>query len=333
MDRTKLVDLIDASDSDGLIRFIDGLCAAREWEGLIEVRERCLQAESRGRQLFGVVQFVDYRQALEAPGEVAAEVVRDGAGRFALGPLWEVAASTHTWEQIGPHLESPRMRTLVAAERALRGDRVVGDFDLELLGTPLELMAWEPPYPAATYRSDRADFPAPDPIPFEAVNPAEEAARADDPDSEDALFGLVRTWVEESNGMAHIVTVEGSATDAITAAAAGPAEGARVAFGDALAMMGWAGANGGAYGSRRGGPVGRSGAWAAVAAIADIEWPPDPAEVESAGSRLDWWLWKPHRQLGGWHLGLAVADPSDSLAWAISGHDELNEEAAPEGAS
>ena len=69
----RLADLVEASDSDGLIRFIDGLCAAREWEGLAEVRERCIQAEARGRQLFGIAQFVEYRQALEAPAELAAE--------------------------------------------------------------------------------------------------------------------------------------------------------------------------------------------------------------------------------------------------------------------
>ena len=329
MDRTKLADLVEASDSDGLIRFIDGLCAAREWEGLAEVRERCVQAESRGRQLFGVVQFVDYRQALEAPAGLAAEVLRDGAGRFALGPLWEVAASTHSWEQIGPHLESPRMRTLVAAERALRGDTVSGDFDLELLGTPLELMAWEPGYQAAVYRSDRADFPTPDSISFEPIDPVGAVGPADDPDSEDALFGLVRTWVEESNGIAHVVTVEGTARAAMAAAASGPANGSQVSFSEALAWMGWAGANGGAYGSRRGGPVGRSAAWAAVAALADVDWPPDPASVEAAGARLEWWLWEPHRQLGGWNLGLAVEDPAEGLAWAISGRDELDEAAAP----
>lgn len=333
MDRTRLADLVEASDSDGLIRFIDGLCAAREWESLAEVRHRCIQAESRGRQLFGVVQFVDYRQALEAPAELAAEVVRDGAGRFALGPLWEVAASTHTWAEIGPHLESRRMRTLVAAERALRGDAVDGDFDAELLGTPFELLEWEPRYEPATYRSDRADFPAPDAIPLQPVTETAEAVPADDPDSEDALFGLVRTWVEESNGMAHVVTIDGSARQAIVAAASDPADGARVPFADALALMGWAGANGGAYGSRRGGPVGRSAAWAAVAALADLEWPPDPGDIEAAGARLEWWRWEPHRQLGGWQLGVAVADPTESLAWAISGLDQLDDEAVKPGDS
>lgn len=331
MDRTRLLDLVEASDFDGLIRFVDGVCAAREWDGLAEVRDRCVQAESRGRQLFGIVQFVDYRQALEAPAPLAAEVIVEGAGRFALGPLWEVAASTHTWAELGPHIRSPRMQALVAAERALRGESVKGDLDIEVLGTPFALATWEPRYPEAVYRSDRADFPGPDPVPLTPLSPARAAGPADDPDSEDALFGLVRTWVEESNGIAHVATVEGTAVDAIGTVATSPVDGAPVTFADALAVMAWAGANGGAHGSRRGGAVGRSSAWAVVAALADLEWPPDPAEVERAGTGLDWWRWEGHRQLGGWHLGVAAEDAAEHLAWAISGRDELDEAASPGG--
>ena len=324
MDRAKLLDLVEASDSDGLIRFVDGICAARQWDGLAEVRARCLEAESRGRQLFGIVQFVDYRQALEAPAELAAEVLVDGAGRFALGPLWEVAASTHTWAELGPHLESPRMRALVAAERVLRGEEVTDDLDRDVLGTPFDLLAWEPAYRLAEYKSDRADFPGPEPRSLAPLTP-EPAGPADDPDSEDALFGLVRTWVEESNGIAHVATVEGTAAGAVASVAAGAASGAEVDLADALAMMAWAGANGGAYGSRRGGAVGRSAAWAALAAVADLEWPADPAAVEAAGTRLEWWVWEPADRVGGWHIGLAVVDSSEGLAWAISGRDHLDD--------
>lgn len=330
MNRDLLVELVEASDFDGLIRFVDGVCAAREWDALAEVRHRCIQAEARGKQLFGVVQFVDYRQALEAPAELAAEVVVDGAGRFALGPLWEVAASTHTWAEMGPYLESPRMRALVAAERALRGDRIEGEFAADVLGTPFERLAWEPEYPGAEYRSDRADFPAPDPVPMQPV-PAAEPVPADDPDSEDALFGLVRTWVEESNGMAHVATVEGPATAGIYAAGHGEVVGSEVSFGSALAAMAWAGANGGAYGSRRGTPVGRSAAWAVVAALADLEWPPDPGAIQVAGERMTWWLWQPAKIVGGWHLGVAAADPEEGLAWAINARDSLEGEAAEPG--
>ena len=326
MNRDLLVELVEASDSDGLIRFIDGVCEAREWDALAEIRHRCVQAETRGKQLFGIVHFVDYRQALEAPAELAADVVVDGAGRFGLGPLWEVAASTHTWEELEPHLESPRMRALVATERALRGDSIDDVVADEVLGTPLARLPWEPEYPAAVYRSDRADFPAPEPVAMESIGPGEPVI-ADDADSEDALFGLVRTWVEESNGLAHVGTVEGSAVDAIAAVCREPVVGAEVTFAQAMASMTWAGANGGAYGSRRGSAVGRSAAWAVVAALADLEWPPDPGEVAAGGAAMSWWLWEPQSRVGGWHLGVAAADEAEGLAWAIHARDELEQSA------
>jgi len=332
VDRTKLLDLVEASDSDGLIRFIDGICAAREWEALAEVRHRCIEAETRGRQLFGIVQFLDYRQALEAPPGLAAEVLIEGAGRFALGPLWEVAASTHTWAELAPHVQSPRMRALVASERVLRGEAVTDDLDVEVLGTPLELFDWEPQYRLADYKSDRADFPGPDPVSLLPLSAAE-STPADDRDSEDALFGLVRTWVEESSGVVHVITVEGTAPAAVAAIASEEVSAAQVGFPQALAQMAWAGANGGAYGSRRGGAVGRSAAWAAVAAMADLEWPPEPAAVAGAGARLQWWLWEPDGRVGGWHLGLAIADEAEGLAWAIGGRDELDEATTPDGSS
>jgi hypothetical protein len=127
--------------------------------------------------------------------------------------------------------------------------------------------------------------------------------------------------------------VEGTAPDAIRAVSPGPADGAPLGFPEALGLMAWAGANGGAYGSRRGGAVGRSSGWAVVAALADLAWPPDPAEVEGAGARLSWWRWEPHRRIGGWHLGIAAHDPEEGLAWAISGRDQLDEEALPQDGS
>ncbi|MBT8217808.1 MAG: hypothetical protein HKN74_00760 [Acidimicrobiia bacterium] len=330
MDSARLADLVEASDSDGLIRFIDGVCAAREWDALGEIRHRCVQAESRGRQLFGVVQFVDYRQALEAPPELAAAVLVDGAGRFALGPLWEVAASTHTWDALAPHLGSGRMRQLVAAERALRGDEIEGDLPADVLGIPYTHLPWEPEYPVALYKSDRADFPSPEPPALQPLPPAGDAPVADDPESEDALFGVVRTWVEESNGTAEVATVEGPAPAAVRALGFEAGDAAPVGFDTALAFLAWAGANGGAHGSRRGTPVGRSAAWAVVAALADLEWPADPDQVGRAGTALEWWLWAPSGLVGGWHLGLAVSDVTEGLAWAIHARDQL-EAPVPEG--
>ena len=332
MNRDLLVELVEASDSDGLIRLIDGVCEAREWDALAEIRHRCVQAETRGKQLFGIVHFVDYRQALEAPADLAAEVVREGAGRFGLGPLWEVATSTHTWEELEPYLDSPRIRALVATERALRGETIDEAPADEVLGTPFARLAWEPEYPPAVYRSDRADFPSPEPVAMEAIGPGEFLV-ADDADSEDALFGLVRTWVEESNGLAHVATVEGGAVDAIAAVCREPVVGAEVTFARAMSSMTWAGATGGAYGSRRGSAVGRAAAWAVVAALADLDWPPDPGELAARGAGMSWWLWEPQSRVGGWHLGVAAVEAAEGLAWAIHARDELEQSAVGPGGS
>lgn len=322
MDSAQLADLVEASDSDGLIRFIDGVCAARDWDGLVETRDRCSAAEIRGKQLFGVVHFAEYRLALEAPGELAASVLRDGAGRFALGPLWEVAASTHEWAELDPHLDSPRMRALVGCERAVRGENLddIG-LDDEILGVPFSLQEWEPSYPLATYRSDSADFPAPTEPSLQDAELPFGSERFEDLDSEDALYSLVRPWVEESNGTAEAISVNGSALEAIASIAEPPVRIAQLPFSEAVNHMAWGAASGGAHGSRRGTSVGRSIAWAVVATLADLD-SPRAADVLAAGEALDWWLWRPAGTGSGWGLHMAVEDPQTGYAWALGASDK-----------
>ena len=115
-------ELIEGSDLNGLVRRIDGLTSARDWDGIVELRDRCVEAVDRGKQLWGVALFAEYRLALDAPGPLAGKVVKEGAGRFALGPLWEVAASTHQWDDLAPHVDDSQLRTLIAHERLLRGE-------------------------------------------------------------------------------------------------------------------------------------------------------------------------------------------------------------------
>ena len=69
------------------------------------MRTRARASHERGRQHWPAAEYAEYRLALEAPGEFAALVIDEGAGRFALGPLTEVAASTHTWDEMAPHLD------------------------------------------------------------------------------------------------------------------------------------------------------------------------------------------------------------------------------------
>ena len=84
-------DAIDANDLDALVRLVDAFCAAQEWTDLVGLRERARLALERGRQLWPAASYAEYRLALDAPAAIAALVLTEDAGRFALGPLSEVA--------------------------------------------------------------------------------------------------------------------------------------------------------------------------------------------------------------------------------------------------
>src|SRR5690625_4614623 len=103
-----LTNLVQSGDEAELLIAVDRLSAAREWENLETLAERCRDAhEMTGNQLWPIADHIDYRLALEAPADYAASVLAPGAGRFALGPLTEVAASVHPWAALKPHLEDP----------------------------------------------------------------------------------------------------------------------------------------------------------------------------------------------------------------------------------
>lgn len=321
---TDLAMLIEGSDVDGLIRRIDGICDAREWDDLVEIRDRCVEAVTRGKQLWGVAQFAEYRLALDAPAPYAGRVVKEGAGRFALGPLWEVAASRHSWDELSGQIADERLRSLAGHERVLRGDQVPADaIDPHVLEVPIALQDWEPRYAVAAYKSDRADFPERD-LPDLAWIPLGEAReRLSEDDAVEALIALVQPWTEQSNGRVECVAVEGSAVEAIRTLGPHRVRAADVDLATAMAAMAWTGASGGAYGRRRGSPVGRMLAWWAVAAVLGIDNISDAADLGEEAQSLRWVLWDPGDQIGGWGFHLAVEDPEDGLAWAVSAVDAI----------
>ena len=319
-----LRDLIESSDLAGLVRAVENLVGDQDWNGIEQLRDWCREAVERGKQLWGIAQFAEYRMALEAPPQNAGAVVREGAGRDALGPLWEVASSTHTWSELAPHIVDPRSRTLVAHERAIRGDEVdATDLDLSVIDVPLEQELWEPRYPVAKYFADRAAFPEsdlPDMSWVELDGPEESFGGST---GSDALLDLAQVWVDQSSGRSEARAVSGSALHAIRSFGIRRARITSVSFADALARMVWVGASGGAYGRRRGTPVGRASAWWAIACLAGIEddWPVLPRDLGEVGSSLKWYLWDPGDAVGGWNFHLAVEDPIDGLAWAVSAVD------------
>lgn len=317
-----------AGDLDELLRWVDRLAEKGEWGSLVELRRRCRTAfERSGHQLWPITSQVEYRLALEAPAGWAALTLVEGAGRFAFGPLSEVAASTHTWADLSPHLTPGPVAGLVAHERVLRGEATGGEGEpgADVLELPLALQPWEPAYAVATYRADGAEFPSTPLPPLRLRTLPAAGLPVGDAQVPAALAALVEPWVVESNGTAATVAVRGTAEAAIAALGHGEARVGDLGPGPALAVMAWAGASGGAHGRRRGAAVGRFGAWWALSALAGLldDWPVPPADLGAAASELRWLHWQPASgPTPGWSLHLAVEDPEEGLAWAIEAQDK-----------
>jgi len=328
--RPAVVEAIGRGDLDALVRLVDALCGDADWEGLLLLRDRSRAALERGLQLWPAAEYAEYRLAREAPGPVAGPLVVEGAGRFALGPLWEVAAASHAWGEIGPHVPAGPARSLAAHERVLRGEDLSADptIDRGVLDLPLVLEAWEPRYPVATFHADRADFPSPAPANLVPLRLPPAGRTAEDDESVEALVSLARPWAEQSNGRVEAVVVEGGAGEAIAALGhaqvlAGEVDGAR-----AMAWMAWAGASGGAYGRRRGGAAGRLTAWWAAATLAGLDWPAPSDRLGEAAARMAWVLWEPPGFAFGWGLHLAGEVPGEGLGFAVEAEDSRREEEA-----
>ena len=82
MKNDTLTTLIESSDLDGLVRYVDGLVVARDWNGIEVMRDRCREAVERGKQVWGPAEYAEYRMALEGPADRAVAVLGDGKGRY-----------------------------------------------------------------------------------------------------------------------------------------------------------------------------------------------------------------------------------------------------------
>ncbi len=330
-------ELIDTADLDELTRFVDRLTDQDDWDELVFVRDDCRAAAARGKQLWPVTAYVNYSLALRGPGVVAAHAIDDAAGpgaaaaRFSFGPLTEVAASTHEWHEVGPHLDLGPTASLFAHECVVRGANLssADDIDGSALDVPLSLANWEPTYEVATYKLDKAEFPAPARPRRKAWSTVSlsGAAFVADEEAEEgraALLDLAAHWMRESNGRIDGTGVEGGVEGALRSLGLTTARVAPVATEDAFAHMAWAAASGGAHGRRRGAASGRFSAWWAAAAVADLaqDWPLTSDELGVAADELRWYLWDDGSDPIGWSLRLAVEDPEAGLAWAVVATDE-----------
>ena len=325
----ELHELIEAADLNGLLRAVDGLCAARDWQGLVALAERCEDAVERGKQLWPIADHIDYRLALEAPGDYAASVLGSERSRFALGPLTEVAASTHRWHELAEHIQLPQAAAFVAQERVLRGETLDGDprAHQSVLELPLHLEDWEPTYSLATYRSNVVEVSEPW-TPKGAlmeVERAEPAGELAEDEIVHALLDLVSPWTTESNGAARAVVVDGDAGRAVSHLTFSAMRIGRLTGEEALQRIAWAAASGGAHGRRRGAALGRSMAWYIVALLGDLQWPASSAATATALDSLGWFYWDEGEPEEGWVLRIAVEDRAHGWAAAIAATDVLEE--------
>jgi hypothetical protein len=335
-----LAELLQRADLDELVREVDRRCGRGEYAEVLELRDGCRSASERlGRQLWGPAQYAEYRLALEAPGPLAAAVVVPGAGRFALGPLTEVVAQHHGFDEVADHLDAA-VRPVVAQERALRGEDLGGDprADPADVGVPAVLQPWEPVYPLPTYRAGEVLEPEP-PVEIRAAGAADTGVRAaaartvagdrgtpthaagTGEATGRALRELVAPWRDESRGHVDVAVVAGGPRDAL-AAIGREARLLDLGVPQALARMAWAGASGGARGRRRGGAAGRAAAWWVAHAVTGLEFPADPDELEFELEELHWYAFDVPGVRTGWQLSLVVA--GDGWAAAIDAHDRAD---------
>lgn len=341
--RSDVTDLIEAQDMNALLRVIDGMAASKEWDELLDLADLCEVAVERGKQMWPIAAHIDYRLALEAPGDLAAEVLESHLVRFHPGPLSEVAASTHRWDELAPHIEAPHTKAYVAQERVLRGEDLTDDenAELDVLELPPVLQDWEPTYALATYKADHVEVAEP----WDAKSPltsleAEPAPVLDEEELTTALTDLVAPWTSESNGAARAVVVEGSAPAAVCTLLGDmpPSVGeegevrvpriGRLSTDEAIQRVAWAAASGGAHGRRRGAAFGRWLTWHTLALLTDRRWPVAPSVLGESAAELEWYRWDEGAPEEGWTLRIAVADPANGWAAAMAATDLLEENAS-----
>jgi hypothetical protein len=324
MERDVVDEAVRRGDLDELLRSIDACCAAGAWDALVALHDACERSHESGRQLWPAASHAAYRLALEAPAPYAATLLVEGRGRFAPGPLPEVAAQAHSWRDLAPHAPPGVLATIAAHERVVRGDDLTADppEGPTVLELPWALEPWEPAYPVAEYHDHRAEFPSPampslDPV---ALDPPVTRLATDDVTA--ALGDVARVWATESNGSIDTVAVRGRAIDALATLGPRSIRLAPVPGADALAHVAWAAASGGAHGRRRGAAAGRFGAWWLLGALAGAldDWPPPGTRLARAVDSCRWYLWDAAEPSTGWHVRLAIEGP-DGRAWALAATD------------
>lgn len=324
-------DLIERGDLDALTDRIDALCFDSQWDLLVDLRNGCRAALERGKQLWPAAAYAEYRIALDAPGPLAASVIESPAERFSFGPFAEVMASAHSFADLGEHLPSGPGRGSVAQERVSRGEDLRSEVWLrseDPFGLPLHLLAFESAYRSPVYQPSKCVDDAPDLPRFDPLVRRVGGTRLSGfDDVVDALRDLASTWSTQSNGRAEAVVVEGGASEAIAALGCTSHRLARVSPSEAAAWMAWTAASGGAHGRRRGMAAGRHAALWALLCITGLGDPEQEIrdhpldELVEVLDEFEFVLFDDGSPPSGWSLRMAIADPIDDIAFAVSAAD------------
>jgi hypothetical protein len=317
---------VNQGDVEALMAVIDSQCLDAQFDLVVELRHRCRAALARGVQLWPVAAYADYRLALDGDGPAALTGLGELSERFMLGPIVEVLASTHSFDRLSAFLPVTPDAASFAAECVVRGADLTGDplaLRLPVISDlPLRLQSWEPKYELAEYRPDRVRCDPPKARDHWTRAALRSGERVTDAVVTDALRDLVGHWLSSSDGRVDIAAIVGSAELAVGALGLRTASFQEVSGAEAMAHMAWAAGSGGARGRRRGAAAGRERAWWAVRALTGLD---DggvmPDEIGEAVGELRWLLWSDSSPETGWHLRLAVEDPSEGLAWAIAAVD------------
>lgn len=326
---TSLEQLVQRADLDGLVRHVDDTCAARDWDHLVEIRNQSRAAVNTGRQLWPIATLANFRLALWAPAHFAVRALDDTARTFMPGPVAEILAVHHSWEEMSPFLDPGHDRGIFAYERALRGD-IIDDDEPEILDIPIARQPWEPLYRSATYNDSGVVDTAPH---HTSLGPALTyrgiaATPIDDIDTIDAFRHMMDPWTAQSNGVARIAVVEGGVEEVLGAIGLvdNPTTLHAVSHLDAWEMMTWAASSGGAHGKRRGTATGRSDVWWMFANFVGIAepWPANPDECGDIAQSCDYFVFTHDKTpTDGWGLHLIIIDSHEGRSVALDAHDRL----------
>ena len=136
---------------------------------------------------------------------------------------------------------------------------------------------------------------------------------------------LVSAWTTSSNGKLQVGATRGNETHALASVGIASATLRELETTQALALLAWAGASGGAFGRRRGAAAGRDSAWWLLGALSGRadQWPLKNDEIGDVLHALTWWWFDADESPTGWQLQLVIVDAQRGLFWAINARDSV----------